>query len=245
MGLTSRVAALAGGLTLSLMVGPFARAQSVDEEIQVLQAKLAALENSQIELKKEATAATAALPTFSYRPGNGVSIEAADKSWSFRASLESHFRLNFLSGRDEIGRTNGEIEGRRFRPEFYYCLNNCLWELDARLDMDGFGGGNGKNATGDDFGSSLQRAALHFHAENLHPWLPTATIGMDISGAATSTLRQGSGAVGAQAEYDLHTANNGNNTGRAGNGIVFDWDNRSLSAIGIPGRINRFQLSMA
>jgi hypothetical protein len=245
MGLTSRVAALAGGLTLSLMVGPFARAQSVDEEIQVLKAKLAALENSQIELKKEATAATAALPTFSYRPGNGVSIEAADKSWSFRASLESHFRLNFLSGRDEIGRTNGEIEGRRFRPEFYYCLNNCLWELDARLDMDGFGGGNGKNATGDDFGSSLQRAALHFHAENLHPWLPTATVGMDISGAATSTLRQGSGAVGAQAEYDLHTANNGNNTGRAGNGIVFDWDNRSLSAIGIPGRINRFQLSMA
>jgi hypothetical protein len=73
----------------------------------------------------------------------------------------------------------------------------------------------------------------------------TVTIGMDISGASTSTLRQGSGAVDAQAEYDLHTANNGNNTGRAGNGIVFNWDDRSLSGIGIPGRINRFQLSMA
>jgi hypothetical protein len=71
------------------------------------------------------------------------------------------------------------------------------------------------------------------------------TIGMDVSGASTSTLRQGSGSVGAQAEYDLHTANNGNNTGRAGNGIVLDWDDRSLSGIGIPGRINRFQLSMA
>jgi hypothetical protein len=86
---------------------------------------------------------------------------------------------------------------------------------------------------------------MHWHAENLNSWLPTVTIGMDISGASTSTLRQGSGAVGAQAEYDLHTANNGNNTGRAGNGIVFNWDDRLLSGIGIPGRINRFQLSMA
>jgi hypothetical protein len=51
--------------------------------------------------------------------------------------------------------------------------------------------------------------------------------------------------VGSQAEYDLHTANNGNNTGRAGNGIVLNWDDRSLADIGIPGRISRFQLSMA
>jgi len=42
---------------------------------------------------------------------------------------------------------------------------------------------------------------MHWHAENLNSWLPTVTIGMDISGASTSTLRQGSGAVDAQAEY--------------------------------------------
>jgi hypothetical protein len=57
--------------------------------------------------------------------------------------------------------------------------------------------------------------------------------------------RQGSGNVGAQAEYDLHTRNNGFNTGRAGSGMVLNWDDRSLSSIGIPGRIGRFQLSMA
>ncbi len=86
---------------------------------------------------------------------------------------------------------------------------------------------------------------MHWHAENLNPFLPTVTIGMDISGASTSTVRQGSGSVGSQAEYDLHTANNGNNTGRAGNGVVLNWDDRSLAGIGIPGRISRFQLSMA
>ncbi len=228
-----------------LFVGGPALAQNIDNEISALRTRLSELEAQQLELKKEATEATAAMPTFSYRPGNGLNVEAADKAWSFRASLESHFRMNLLSGKDSIGRTNGEIEGRRFRPSFFYCVNNCLWELEAAIDLDGFGGGTGKNATATDFGSQLQRAALHWHAENLNPFLPTVTIGMDISGASTSTVRQGSGAVGSQAEYDLHTANNGNNTGRAGNGIVFNWDDRSLAGIGIPGRISRFQLSMA
>jgi hypothetical protein len=57
--------------------------------------------------------------------------------------------------------------------------------------------------------------------------------------------RQGSGSVGAQAEYDLVSRNNGFNTGRAGQGMVLNWDDRSLSGIGIPGRIGKFQLSMA
>ena len=39
--------------------------------------------------------------------------------------------------------------------------------------------------------------------------------------------------------------NNGFNTGSSGIGIVFNWDDRSLSGIGIPGRITRFQLAYA
>jgi hypothetical protein len=157
-----------------------------------------------------------------------------------------HFRYNFLSGRDQVGRSQGELEGRRFRPEFHYCLNNCLWEFEASLDLDGWGGGNAKNATGDDVGSILQRGAVVLHAENLHPWLPSVQFGMEVQNAQGGSLaRQGSGAVGAQAEYDLHTANNGFNTGRAGSGIVFNWDDRSLNSIGIPGRLRRFQASMA
>ena len=35
------------------------------------------------------------------------------------------------------------------------------------------------------------------------------------------------------------------NTGRAGWGYVFNWDDRSLSGIGIPGRIGRYQFAMA
>lgn len=114
-----------------------ARAQNVDEKIKMLEQELSQLKDQQIELKKEATAAAAALPNFEYRPGNGLNIEAADKSWAVRMTLESHFRYNFEAGRDQVGRTQGELMGRRFRPGVFYCVNNCLWEMEATLAARG------------------------------------------------------------------------------------------------------------
>jgi hypothetical protein len=126
------------------------------------------------------------------------------------------------------------LEGRRFRPEFYLCINNCLWEIDWRLDLDGFG-----NQT------DLQRGMIYFHGEDISPWLPAVGFGMDTTNSGpASRSRQGSGSVGAQAEYDLFTANQGFNTGSASSGITFTWDDRSLSNIGIPGRISRAQVGM-
>jgi hypothetical protein len=126
------------------------------------------------------------------------------------------------------------LEGRRFRPEFYLCINNCLWEIDWRLDLDGFGGQ-----------TDLQRGVIYFHAEDLHPAFPAVQFGMDTTNAGpASRSRQGSGGVGAQAEYDLFTANQGFNTGSATSGMSLIWDDRSLSSIGIPGRISRLQLGM-
>ena len=220
-------------------------AQSVDEKINALEQELTQLKEQQIELKKEATEAAAAMPTFSYRPGNGLTIEAADKAWSFRTSMEAHIRWIFESGRDQVGRTNGEIMGRRFRPSFFFCVNNCLWEIETALDLDGFGTGNAKNSLGDSVGSILQRGAVYFHAENLNPWLPTLSAGMDISTSTASVARQGSSGTGSQREYDINSRNNGGNTGSAGNGFALTWDDRSLSGIGIPGRISRFQVAMA
>jgi len=234
------------GLAAFCFSATFAGAENVDERIKTLEQELTQLKEQQIEMKKEATAAAAALPTFEYRPGNGLNIEAADKSWAFRATLETYFRYEFESGRDQVGRSQGELMGRRFRPGFIYCINNCLWEMEAALDLDGFGTGNGKNATGTTVGSILQRGAVRFHGEDLNPWLPTVQFGMEVQNAHGGSLaRQGSSSTGAQAEYDLHTRNDGFNTGRAGQGIVLNWDDRSLSSIGIPGRLGRFQVGMS
>jgi hypothetical protein len=218
----------------------------IDGRIKSLEQELSQLKEQQIELKKEATAAAAAMPSFEYRPGNGISIEAADKAWGIRFTNEMHFRYNFESGRDQQGRSRGEMMGRRFRPGILYCLNNCLWEVEASLDLDGWGTGNGKNNAGTAPNSILQRGAVIFHAENLNPWLPFVQFGMEVQNAHGGSLaRQGSGATGAQAEYDLATRNDGFNTGRAGSGIVLNWDDRSLSRIGIPGRLRRFQFGMS
>src|SRR5437773_11922388 len=141
-------------LTVLLAVAVPVRADDMDQRIRSLKDELAQLKSEQtqvkaeqIELRKQATAAEAALPSFSYRPGSGMLIESADKAWSFRASLEAHFRLLFESGLSESGRETGVVMGRRFRPLFYYCVNDCLYEIAARLDLDGFGTGNGKNST--------------------------------------------------------------------------------------------------
>jgi hypothetical protein len=222
-------------LAAFLLAAATVRAQNVDQKIQSLEQELSQLKDQQIELKKEATAQAAAMPSFSYRPGNGLLIEAADKSWSLRSTIETHFRYYFAAGRDQVGRSQGELEGRRFRPGWFYCVNNCLWEIEATLDLDGFNGN-----------SALQRGAVNFHGEQLNPWLPMAQFGMQVQNAQGGSLaRQGSGNTGAQAEYDLHTKNNGFNTGRAGQGIVLNWDDKSLSSIGIPGRIGKFQIGMS
>jgi hypothetical protein len=231
-------------LTAMLLAAVPAGAQSVDDKIKALEQELGQLKSQQMELKKEATAAAAALPSFSYRPGNGVNIEAADKSWGIRFGIETNLRMMFESGQDAVGRTNGEIMLRRWRPNIFYCIDNCLYEIEMAWDMDGFGTGNAKNSTNTETSSIMQRGVVHFHLENLNPFLPTVDIGGDVS-TSLSLTRQGSSAVGAQLEYDLLTRGNGINTGRAGWGIVFNWDDRSLSGIGIPGRIGRYQVSMA
>jgi hypothetical protein len=214
-----------------LLAAEPASAQSdLQEQIKALKEQLSRLEAQQLELTKEATAAAARLPEFSYRPGNGILIEAADKSWSLRAGMQAQFRMEFLSGKDQVGRTNGEIMARRFRQNWHYCINNCLYEIEFEMDHDGF-----------DTDSLFQRAVAHARLENLHPWFPTVTFGGDIS-TTIGDARRGSSDIGTQAEYDL-LSKNGFNTGSSGSGVTLTWDDRSLSGIGIPGRIRRFQLA--
>jgi hypothetical protein len=69
---------------------------------------------------------------------------------------------------------------------------------------------------------------------------------MEVQNAYGNSLsRQGSGSTGAQMEYDLLSRNAGFNTGRAGSGVVLNWDDKDLSGIGIPGRIGKFQVGMS
>jgi hypothetical protein len=151
------LAALGFMVTALLLVAVPTGAQSVDDKIKALEQELSELKSQQIELKKESTAAATALPTFNYRPGNGVDISAAAKSWGLRFSMDAHLRTLFESGQDAVGRTNGEVMLRRWRPYFFYCIDNCLYEIEMGFDMDGFGTGNAKNSTNTATGSIMHR----------------------------------------------------------------------------------------
>src|SRR5215471_8091745 len=113
------LAALGFMLTAFLWAAVPARAQDTDQRIQALEQELQRLKSEQaqvkaeqLEMRKQAVEAAAALPNFSYRPGAGMLIEAADKSWSFRASIEVNLRLLFESGAAQAGRETGGIFAR-------------------------------------------------------------------------------------------------------------------------------------
>jgi len=216
MGLSVLLAAFALGVVP-------AQAQNVEQKIQALEQELSALKSDQMELKKEAAAAAAAMPTFRYDPGQGVRIEAADKAWALQLSHEIDWLMPFQSGRGHANRTYGEVMTRRFRQEWNLCINNCFYEVQSRLDMDGFG-----------TQTDLQRAQGNIHFGNINPWLPTVYFGADIE-ATGGLARAGSSATGAQAEYDLLSRNNGFNTGRTGTGVGIAYRRIPLDAVGIPG----------
>lgn len=228
---------------LSFMLALFftawtARADDVDQRIRALENELnrlkteqAQVKAEQIELKKNALAAEGALPTFSYRPGNGLFIEAADKGWGIRFSMESHMRMLFESGNQHAGRTNGEVMGRRFRPRWNFCFENCFYEIETSLDLDGFGTNSG-----------LQRGVVWLHFEQASPWLPTMYVGMD-GPASLNEYEQGSSRLGSQMDYSLLRRNTFN-TGSSSQIVGFNWDDKPLNAIGIPGRISRINLAM-
>ena len=123
--------------------------------------------------------------------------------------------------------------GRRLRPYFYYCINNCLFETEIGFDLDGFGTGNAKNSLNTGGSSILQRAAFHLNFDELNPWLPAVDLGMDISTTGAAAIsRQGSSLTGVQVEYDLWSRNLSMNTGRAGQGINSRSDQSAFVCVG-------------
>jgi hypothetical protein len=119
-------------------------AESVDQKIKAMEEELARLKadqtrasQEQIEMKKEATAAAAALPTFSYRPGKGATITAADRSWSTNMTWElMAVMYNHMDGNDRRGATTGDLNFRRNRPYWVFCVNDCFYEWGAGLRLD-------------------------------------------------------------------------------------------------------------
>ena len=146
-------------LPLSVLLFFFATAATsageVDERIKALEEvqranaeELNRLKGEQMELKKEATAATAALPNFTYRPGNGLSIQAADRSWEIRFRMDTNGHISFFpqnrSKDDSIatsegtagGASQGTIRMRRIRPAIDWYWGDGLYHASILEQWD-------------------------------------------------------------------------------------------------------------
>ena len=168
-----------------------AQAQNVDEKIKVLEQELSTLKSEQMELKKDAVAAAAALPSFTYRRGF-LGITAADKSWQISFSHELHYHIyNHLDGADHSGATTGDIFSRRNRPFIFYCWQDCLYEIGFGIDMD-----DGDN-------TSVQTNKFTFHFENLNPYFPSLEISDKGNQAVSYVSRSSSSSARVELTRDI------------------------------------------
>src|SRR5437870_12806536 len=198
---------------------PALQAQNVDEKIKSLEQELTKLKSEQMSLKKEATAQAAALPSFEYRPGNGLSITAADQSWGINFYYEFAYDMMWLDGEDQRREGDFGLFGRRNRPGVKYCWDRCFYEFTWEADMDG-----DETTTKEGL---IQRSAFRVNFNQLNPFLPSVATGMDIPGAG-SRYRSSDLTF----ELPLLDRNNGFNTG-SHTGLDFQWED--LPAVFFPG----------
>jgi hypothetical protein len=188
-------ATLSSLLVALLAWGVPVRAQSVDDRIRSLEAELSQLKaeqqqvkTEQMELKKAATEAQEKLPTFEYAPGDGMTIEAADKSWAFNVSYRLHIHMNnnvdgraHFRGNDDgefgeiaSGVTNGELAPRRNRFNFLFCWDDCFYSIEHAMDYER--APRIANARDNE---------VAFHFEQWNPYLPMFSLGLRRGAGAT------------------------------------------------------------
>jgi len=202
-----------------------ASAQTTEERIKALEEvqranaeELARLKGEQMELKKEATAAAAVLPTFTYRPGAGVTISAADRSWEWRISylVNAHI-YNAIDGNDKRGSTTGDIFTRRNRVFFTFWLDRGFYEFILTPDFD----------TGDITGQQNQSLRIHF--EQLNPWFPTFMIGDRDRLMSLRGFERSSTANARVEDFNLDVLVDSNKDTLSYRGITLGWINKPVA----------------
>ncbi len=207
---------------LVLAVAP-AWADDVDQKIKTLEQKLTRLKAEQMELKKEATTAAAAAPTFTYRPGRGATLEAADRSFSVNFSYELNYYIyNATDGNDRRGSTVFDLFLRRNRPQLIFCLNNCFYEWGIKFQLD----------TTNQVSEQNQWLGVHF--EQMNPWMPAFTIG-DRTSPVTFPYVARSSSSSAEIELASNMLDDSGEDTLSRKALAIFWSDRPIPGNLLPG----------
>jgi uncharacterized small protein (DUF1192 family) len=228
---------LLGFATLSMMLVALLAvvvpvgAQNVDQRIQALETELTRLKaeqqqvkTEQMELKKAATAAEEKLPTFEYEPGEGVTITAADKSWSANFSIRVNVHSTIYPGDHrshafdpdegedvDLGATSFELAPRRNRFYFNYCWDDCFYQFENSID-----GETGART------ASPRDSELYFRFDQWNPYLPYLSVGVRRGAGATHISRSSDSDANLEHNMLLGWGDWGGDGSHAGIGLVWD-----------------------
>jgi hypothetical protein len=190
------------------------RIKALEEEQRANREELTQLKGEQVQMRDAALAAKAKLPSFSYRKGSGLSINAADKSWGLRFRSRFHYRLMFFDD-DAIANSNfsqAQLALRRLRMRIGYFWNNGFYELDIEDNR-----GNGRSI-------EVQHGEFWIHFEKLNPFLPSLVIGPRVSGFFNKHDTNWSSSTGGLFDRSMFQDGAGIGAGTQNNGIGLLWN---------------------
>jgi hypothetical protein len=183
------------------------QASDVDARIQVLERELVQFKQNQ----ESALAAEMKGPKFSYKPAGGVTVAAADNSWS--VNLRNRFQVYstfYLTNDDDArGTGDGVIRIRRHRPRLILTSQQGFYKLDTQYTVGSTGGVSALNGE------------MYVNFGKTNPWLPNV-------GYGRSTSFSGSKAKGSGPENSILT--DAANIGGQDRSIVLAWS--GLPAMG-------------
>jgi len=204
-----------------------------EERVKAIEEELAVLKERQREMKQDALAAKAKMPDFRYRPGRGLNIRAADRSWGMRFSTRMQLYSTFWldENRPSGSTSQGVIHVRRARPRFHYYWADGFHEFDFQVNVDN-GGSSGGGLW------SVQHAEYAAHFEKINPWLPTLALGPRPSARLNPQDTNCSSARCGRSERSMLNEGVGITTGTVERGFVLSWRRLPVG----PARISFFNV---
>jgi hypothetical protein len=218
---------------LALATSPV-QASSVGQRIDTLEQELTRLKQEQTSTREQAIAAQKKIPLFIYRPGNGLTIAAANDAWELQFGNRLMVYWTFWTkGSDgtsipKRGTTNGVLTIRRFRPYMNARLKDGFYDLRFKL-----------NATSAGEFSAFD-AEMYIHFENISPWLPYLGFGATPSAILNPNNNNLSSGRGPRSEPGAALMDSNQvGTGSPDRGVGFVW--RKIPRLG-PTRITFFNI---
>ena len=201
---------------LALAASPV-QASSVDQRIDTLEQELVRLKKEQTNTREQAIAAQKKMPLFIYRPGNGLTIAAADDKWEIQFGNRLQVYWTFwTNGGDgssipKRNTVNGVLQIRRFRPYINMRVADGFYDLRFKWNTNSRGGGEAFDAE------------MYIHFEQMSPWLPYFGFGASPSAILNPQDNNCSSKRCGRSEQSLGTNGVGLTTGSNERTIGFVW----------------------